>query len=129
MRPRLKRLQRRKQPTTVQPEPGRTPTRRQKRVPTRMLRVHKPRWRKPRPRRPRRKPLARGRKPSKPKRKLWRSSKLWPRKPIRLARLPSNDTSDGRKQNRRVELVLSGDAIGDLTSAGASETASTRTQR
>jgi outer membrane protein OmpA-like peptidoglycan-associated protein len=47
----------------------------------------------------------------------------------KTAPVASNDTADGRKQNRRVELVLSGDAIGDLTSAGASETASTHTQR
>jgi outer membrane protein OmpA-like peptidoglycan-associated protein len=40
----------------------------------------------------------------------------------------TNDTPEGRQQNRRVELVLSGDAIGDLN-AGAgnpSETASRR---
>src|SRR5579864_1646401 len=47
----------------------------------------------------------------------------------KTAPVASNDTADGRKQNRRVELVLSGDAIGDLTNAGASETASTRAQR
>jgi len=47
----------------------------------------------------------------------------------KTAPVASNDTADGRKQNRRVELVLSGDAIGDLTNAGASETASTHTQR
>jgi outer membrane protein OmpA-like peptidoglycan-associated protein len=37
----------------------------------------------------------------------------------------SNDTPEGRQQNRRVELVLSGDAIGGLGGA-PSETASTR---
>ena len=37
----------------------------------------------------------------------------------------TNETPEGRQQNRRVELVLSGDAIGDLnTGAGSpSETA------
>jgi len=38
----------------------------------------------------------------------------------------TNDTPEGRQQNRRVELVLSGDAIGDLNAGagGSSETAS-----
>jgi outer membrane protein OmpA-like peptidoglycan-associated protein len=38
----------------------------------------------------------------------------------------SNDTSEGRAQNRRVELVLSGDAIGDLTATSVGERASSR---
>jgi outer membrane protein OmpA-like peptidoglycan-associated protein len=33
--------------------------------------------------------------------------------------IASNDTPEGRQQNRRVELVLSGDAIGNAASAGA----------
>ncbi|HZQ20886.1 MAG TPA: OmpA family protein [Terriglobales bacterium] len=36
--------------------------------------------------------------------------------------IASNDTPEGRQQNRRVELVLSGDAIGDNQSASASPT-------
>lgn len=47
----------------------------------------------------------------------------------KTAPVASNDTPDGRKQNRRVELVLSGDAIGDLGGNTANETASTRTQQ
>jgi outer membrane protein OmpA-like peptidoglycan-associated protein len=42
----------------------------------------------------------------------------------KTAPVASNDTAEGRQQNRRVELVLSGDAIGGL-SGGGSETAST----
>jgi len=34
--------------------------------------------------------------------------------------IASNDTADGRRQNRRVELVLSGDAIGNSASASTS---------
>jgi outer membrane protein OmpA-like peptidoglycan-associated protein len=47
----------------------------------------------------------------------------------KTAPVASNDTPEGRQQNRRVELVLSGDAIGDLTGSGPSETASTRQQQ
>jgi outer membrane protein OmpA-like peptidoglycan-associated protein len=46
----------------------------------------------------------------------------------KTAPVASNDTPEGRQQNRRVELVLSGDAIGDLSGGGSSETASTRHQ-
>jgi len=38
----------------------------------------------------------------------------------------SNDTPEGRQQNRRVELVLSGDAIGEANTGATSETASSR---
>jgi outer membrane protein OmpA-like peptidoglycan-associated protein len=34
--------------------------------------------------------------------------------------IATNDTPEGRQQNRRVELVLSGDAIGDNASASLS---------
>jgi outer membrane protein OmpA-like peptidoglycan-associated protein len=37
----------------------------------------------------------------------------------------SNDTPEGRQQNRRVELVLTGDAIGSLTGIDSATTAST----
>lgn len=37
--------------------------------------------------------------------------------------IASNDTAEGRQQNRRVELILSGDAIGSLDEAGAAQTA------
>ena len=43
----------------------------------------------------------------------------------KTAPVASNDTPEGRQQNRRVELVLSGDAIGSLTE-GTSETASSK---
>jgi len=43
----------------------------------------------------------------------------------KTAPVASNDTPEGRQQNRRVELVLSGDAIGDLSRSGTNETAST----
>jgi len=43
----------------------------------------------------------------------------------KTAPVASNDTPEGRQQNRRVELVLSGDAIGSLAD-GPSETASSR---
>ena len=38
----------------------------------------------------------------------------------------TNDTPEGRQQNRRVELVLSGDAIGEVNPASTSETAASR---
>ncbi len=41
----------------------------------------------------------------------------------------SNDTPEGRQQNRRVELVLSGDAIGSLTGVDSATTASTGQRR
>ena len=44
----------------------------------------------------------------------------------KTAPVASNDTPDGRKQNRRVELVLSGDAIGNLGGNVPNETASTQ---
>jgi outer membrane protein OmpA-like peptidoglycan-associated protein len=37
--------------------------------------------------------------------------------------IASNDTAEGRQQNRRVELVLSGDAIGSAGDEGPSQTA------
>jgi len=37
----------------------------------------------------------------------------------------SPDTPEGRQQNRRVKLVLSGDAIGSLTGIDSANTAST----
>jgi outer membrane protein OmpA-like peptidoglycan-associated protein len=43
----------------------------------------------------------------------------------KTAPVASNDTPEGRQQNRRVELVLSGDAIGSLAD-GTSETASSK---
>jgi len=39
--------------------------------------------------------------------------------------IASNDTPDGRQQNRRVELILSGDAIGSLDQTGPAQTAAT----
>jgi outer membrane protein OmpA-like peptidoglycan-associated protein len=39
--------------------------------------------------------------------------------------IATNDTPEGRQQNRRVELVLSGDAIGSTVDEPASQTAST----
>jgi len=39
--------------------------------------------------------------------------------------IASNDTPEGRQQNRRVELVLSGDAIGDNASAAATPSSAT----
>jgi outer membrane protein OmpA-like peptidoglycan-associated protein len=40
--------------------------------------------------------------------------------------IASNDTPEGRQQNRRVELVLSGDAIGEANPSATSETALSR---
>ena len=37
--------------------------------------------------------------------------------------IASNDTAEGRQQNRRVELVLSGDAIGSVGDEGPAQTA------
>jgi outer membrane protein OmpA-like peptidoglycan-associated protein len=37
--------------------------------------------------------------------------------------IASNDTPEGRQQNRRVELILSGDAIGSLDGTGSAQTA------
>ena len=41
----------------------------------------------------------------------------------------SNDTPEGRQQNRRVELVVSGNAIGNAADASAETTASSRLQK
>jgi outer membrane protein OmpA-like peptidoglycan-associated protein len=38
--------------------------------------------------------------------------------------IASNDTPEGRQQNRRVELILSGDAIGNALEGPAPQTAS-----
>ena len=44
----------------------------------------------------------------------------------KTAPVASNDTSEGRQQNRRVELVLSGDAIGSLADVGQDNAISKR---
>ncbi|MBI3644908.1 MAG: OmpA family protein [Acidobacteriales bacterium] len=41
----------------------------------------------------------------------------------------SNDTPEGRQQNRRVELVVSGNAIGNTADAGAEASASSKLQK
>ena len=43
--------------------------------------------------------------------------------------IASNDTPEGRQQNRRVELVLTGDAIGTGAAAGATPQAASTSQR
>ena len=43
--------------------------------------------------------------------------------------IATNDTAEGRQQNRRVELVLSGDAIGATAEEAPNQTASTTTHR
>jgi outer membrane protein OmpA-like peptidoglycan-associated protein len=43
----------------------------------------------------------------------------------KTAPIATNDTPEGRQQNRRVELILSGDAIGTTADAPAPQTAST----
>jgi outer membrane protein OmpA-like peptidoglycan-associated protein len=40
--------------------------------------------------------------------------------------IASNDSAEGRQQNRRVELILSGDAIGTDTDAAPAQSASKR---
>jgi hypothetical protein len=40
--------------------------------------------------------------------------------------IATNDTPEGRQQNRRVELVLSGDAIGSTQDAPPAATASNK---
>jgi hypothetical protein len=41
----------------------------------------------------------------------------------------SNDTPEGRQQNRRVELVVSGNAIGTAADANPEATVSSRPQK
>ena len=41
----------------------------------------------------------------------------------------TNDTTEGRQQNRRVELILSGDAIGDASQENKAQIVPSKLQR